>query len=288
MGGARVLLRTGQYDGRMAAFRRILVALLVVMAVQAPARSDHLNAREGDWFLVILTAGPNGATDFEATYSTSGRLTGDPMVFGGAISDGESAGGGVSGSFGPGLRVGLAGAASLEIDILPAGGTGTIQSVHTTFGDEMKPGERIFSLSFVSGTVSRASTVAIKTGSGSITAETIPGKGAKAILLLETSEGLAVEGAVAGAAVSASFPVNSPGLVGGFTSCLACLAEWTSPDGRSGVNQTGSWAFGGPAGRWQLSWSGVSNPGLALATVGGYAPIGEYWKHFPFGPGLLG
>lgn len=272
----------------MAVFRRIVVAFLIVMAVQAPARSDHLNAREGDWFLVILTAGPSGATDFEARYSTSGRLTGEPMVFGGAISDGESAGGGVSGSFGPGLRVGLAGAASLTIDILPAGGAGTIRSSHTTFGDEMKPGERIFSLSFVSGTLRRASTVAVKAASGSIATEVISGRGSKAILLLDTKDGVAAEGAVAGAALSASYPVDSPGLVGGFSSCLACVAEWSSPDGRSGLNQRGSWAFAGPAGRWQLSWSGVSNPDPALATVGGYAPIGEYWKYFPFGPGLLG
>lgn len=272
----------------MPAFRTILAALVIAIGIQGPARSDHLNAREGDWFLVILTAGPQGATDFEARYSTSGRFTGEPLVIGGAISDGESAGGGVSGSFGPGLRVGLAGAASLSIDILPQGGAGTIQSSHVTFGDEMKPGEKLFSLSFMSGTLSRASSVAIKTASGSITAEVIPGKGSKAVLLLETAEGLAAEVAAAGAAVSASYPVDSPGLVGGFTSCLACVAEWSSPDGRTGLNQTGSSTFSGPAGRWQLTWTGLSNPDVALATVGGYAPIGEYWKHFPFGPGLLG
>lgn len=83
------------------------MAAVILLAMQSVARADTLNAREGDWFLVILTAGPTGATGVEARYSTNGRGTGEPVVIGGAISDGRSAGGGVSRSIGSGLRVGL-------------------------------------------------------------------------------------------------------------------------------------------------------------------------------------
>ena len=252
----------------------------------APAQPKDLNDPLADWFLVVLTAGPEGARNFEATYQTNGRTPGAPMVSGGAIADGDSAGGGVSSAW-SGVRVGLAGAADLTVDVMPPAGPGTFWSSHRIFGGEIEPGGRIYSLSFTSGTRSRASPVTTKAAEGSISAEIQTGTGSAAILLLDTKDGVGAEVIAGGGAVSASYPIDSPGLVGGFTSCHACVGEWKSPDARTGVSRTGAGSFAGPSGRWRLSWSGLSDPGLSWATVGGYAPIGEHWKHFRFPTSLV-
>lgn len=272
----------------MAAMARLLLAAVLLISLPGVARSDHLNRPEADWFIVILTAGPDGARGVEATFSTNGRTTGEPMVSGIAIGDGESGGGGVSSSFGPGLRVGSAGAAQARADILPPGGAGTYGSNSWISSDLMEPGEQVAFLVFTSGTLSRPSPIVTKSESGSVSAEMVSGTGSKAILLLDTADGVAAELAVAGVAVDASYSVDSPGLFGGFTGCVTCLGEWASPDGRHGDNQTSLGAFAGPAGRWTLDWNGATHPAIGWATVGGYAPIGDHWKYFNIGPGLLG
>lgn len=266
---------------------RVLLAAGILLATPVLARPDHLNAREGDWFVVMVTAGPQGATDVEVSYRTNGRTTGEPMVWGSAIADEDSAGGGVSSIGGLALRAGVAGAAQLKIDIVPPGRGGTLQGSNMMFAPRIEPGQRVTTVFFISGALVRPTPLVTKVGSGSIDAEITSGRGSRAILLLDTKDGAAVEAAVAGGAAGSRYPVDSPGLFGGFTPCTTCLGEWKSPDGRSGDNQTGQDVFAGPPGRWQLKWGGVTRASTSWATVGGYAPIGEYWRYFNFGRGLL-
>ena len=261
---------------------------MLLISLPVAARADHLNPPEADWFIVVVTAGESGATEVQTTYRTNGRTTGDPMVFGLAMNDGEWTGGGVSGSIGPGVRVGAAGAAQAQAEILPSGGSGGFGSTTSLWSDVMEPGQQIAVLFFATGTLSRPSPVSTKAASGSVSAEMITGTGSKAVTLLDATEGVAADLAVVGAGVSASYVIDSPGLFGAFTGCYTCLGQWTSPDGRRGDNRPGSGGFSGPAGQWTLAWHGATYPAVGWQMVGGYAPIGEYWKYFDVSPGILG
>lgn len=275
-----------RYDRGITKLLSLLAALAMSLGLQGVVRADHLNNPQGDWFLVIVTAGPEGATDYDATWRVSGRTTGAPMVHGIAFSDGEWAGGAVSADLTGGVRVGVSGAADFSMDVVPRWGPGTFQSGHRLFGDRIEPGKSVYALSFTSGTIGRIDSLVATANGGSVSTEIHVGSGSAAIMLLENKDGLAAEFGVGAAAVATSYEIDSPGLVGGFSTCFTCLGEWTSPDGRSGVNQTGGADFSGPAGRWRLSWNGLTHPGSGWATVGGYAPIGNHWKHFPFSPNL--
>lgn len=272
----------------MLRLRRLLVCAALIFGFTAPAvGASHLNAAKGDWFLLEITAGAGGAEEYQASYAGSGEMTGEPVVFGGALATSNGAGGGTFPGFGTSLIVGAkAGPVHMENEVVPVEG-GAFAFTSTVFGSGLEPGEKVYSLNFFSGTSSRPSPVAVKAKAGSIEAELVSGVGSKAVLLFDAGNGVAAEAVAAGAGLLTTHEVDSPGLVGAFVECTLCTGTWNAPDGRTGQNQSGPAAFSGPAGKWGLEWSGVVDPELGRATIGGYAPVGNYWRHFDFGPGLL-
>lgn len=272
----------------MVRLRRVLLCAALVSGFATPVvGASHLNAPKGDWFLVEITAGPEGAAEYQASYAASGEMTGEPVVFGGALASSNGAGGGTATGFGTGLIVGAkAGPVQMENEVIPVEG-GAFAFTSTVFGSRLEPGEKIYGLNFISGTSSRPSPVVVKAKAGSIDAELVSGVGSKAVLLFDAGGGLAAEAVATGAGLLTTHDIDAPGLVGGFVQCTLCGGTWNAPDGRTGQHPGGPAAFSGPSGKWVLEWSGVVDPELGRATIGGYAPIGDYWRHFDFGRGLL-
>lgn len=263
----------------------VVAAVALLPASQPGVRADTQSA-EADWFVVVLTAGPGGASGIEAGFSTRGRTTGETIVLGMGVGNGDTTIGRVSSSIEGGVRVGSGGALPHhEIELTPSiGDDGLYRSANTVSSDFLGRGKQLAFVVFASGTLSRSGSVNTKVKAGSVTAKMFTGTGARGLLLLDNSEGVAAEAAAAGAGVAVSKRFKSPGLFGGFSACSACRADWEAPDGRVGDSQSGASLFAGPSGEWALNWSGLTAVEPDRATIGGYAPIGEHSKHFKFAP----
>lgn len=254
------------------------VGVLALAFLASGAVPSKAAAPSGDWFVLTVTAGPAGAQDWEASFGVAGKRTGQPIVHGSAIAGSERTEGKVTAGLGSDLILGAsAGPLQLREQALPVEGDAFGLKV-TASGSRLAPGETAHVLSFASGTSATADQIVARAKSGSVIADMTSGTGSGALLLLEGDAGAAVEIAATGAGFAQSYSVDSPGLVGGFVSCMVCSPAWDAPDGRSG----GSGVFSGPSGRWSLTWSGVVDPQTGRATVGGYAPIGSQWRHFDF------
>jgi hypothetical protein len=259
---------------------RFLIALAVACGLAGSAQAQTA-VPAGDWFVLTVTAGPQGAENWDAAFSIAGKRTGQPIVHGAAIAGAERTEGKVTTGLGSSLILGAsAGPVQMREEALPVEGDAFGLKV-TASGSRLAPGATVHVLSFASGTTAQASDMAASAKTGSVIASMTSGNGSQALLLIDGEDGAAVELAATGAGVGQGYSVDSPGLVGGFVSCISCSPTWKAPDGRSG----GEGVFSGPSGRWALAWSGVVDPQTGRASVGGYAPIGSLWRHFNFGSG---
>ncbi len=256
---------------------RLVLAVALASLAIGPVQSTAAGP-SGDWFVMTVTAGPAGAQNWEASFRVQGKRTGEPIVHGSAVSGSERIEGKVTTGLGSDLIIGAsAGPARVREEALPVEGDAFGQKV-TASGSRLAPGATAHVLSFASGTSAQADEIVATAKNGSVIANMTSGTGSQALLLLEGDAGAAAELATTGAGLGQGYAVDSPGLVGGFVACVVCSPTWRAPDGRAG----GKGMFSGPQGRWSLAWSGVVDPQIGRATVGGYAPIGSLWRHFDF------
>lgn len=282
--------------------------LLVVGLVGALLATFGTPVAEGsvadDWAVVEFTAGPGGTDGTRLEVDGRFEGTGDgPLVLGfGSGGDGRypyvdllPTGGG------PAAVTTSHDVGGLDVEVIRSGdASASFRSVRHL--DGVAEGQRIVVLLFAGNAELRdLSAVQVGPLDGSVEPGTVSihrGSGTEVVYSVSPDdEGPAVSAGAAAAGTRGHAGTLDEGIVGALNvwQCDGCVMDWSGPDGRSGsavrvvgyTTVSGSSWFGGPAGDWSWSWTGVDGPGsftaLARPVVAAYAPVGAFWGHFdPF------
>lgn len=272
---------------------RIALALATAIAavLGVPAMSVATPTPPADWFLLTVTGGPKGAFDVQTVLVANGSLDAPgPFVLGMGLATRSG-----SSLFATQSQTGemavtttrALGGQNVTVQPSPRGGLGLTAA--GAIGN-LAPGESVSLLYALSSTQLALRHAGAYAASGSASASVVSGRGTRALVLAEKAgDGAAATVASVGAGTPLYAPRSERGLVGAFAPCGGvCVAEWRSPDARSGryseavAVRDGVPGFFGPAGAWSLSWTGaaVSTNLSAPPAVGVVAPIGDSWKLF--------
>ncbi|HVT22941.1 MAG TPA: hypothetical protein VHE57_16305 [Mycobacteriales bacterium] len=259
----------------------MLAAAVVPASASATPRPAHF-----DWTLMVVTAGPHGASNVRYTDKMFGHGSGRPGVVGD-----------VTAVYNPQDQNRPYRSCSI---VWGAGGSRRSTFDMRRHGPiaHLAPGERLAELMFFAGSEIERAHLDAKAGSGSVRVTRVFGSGARGIAVHDGTP------SAFGSAPGASYDtIARRGIAGGFVSAqlfedLAVdRATWTAPDGSSGAFTNGGlpvngcpspWAsdFAGAAGHWSWSWIGLAQV-QGGGAVAGWAPVGRYWpllRPAPAGP----
>jgi hypothetical protein len=285
-----------------------LVAAALIGAAMAPAPAlAEAAGSPPDWSLLVVTAGPHGASHVRLTNQVTGRQTGaEPMLI--ADLGATRRPGQPSSAFGVGLQLdsgpdqlNVAGPLGHQHVALASSGPGQITLGADGQAGNLVAGERLAWLFILSGGSITHSHMGAVARSGALRVQRIYGGGAQGIFLADGRDaGPALDAGVADAGLSTHTATGSAGVVGSLVifnfaqNAGVDVASWTAPDKTSGSVSwdaipgggcgSGDPAFAGGAGQWQWTWKGASQQqgelGLAV-----WAPVGAYWRAFRTAPG---
>lgn len=265
--------------------RRILVIAVLLAGTAVPATAVATpRIAPFDWTLMVVTAGPHGASNVKWIDEIVGHGNGHPGVLGDVTSLYNP-----TDQNHPYLSCSV---------VFGTGGSPTFTTHAQSRGPirHLAPGERLAETMFYAqGQDERARQSAVA-GSGSVRVLRARGTGAQGIFVKDGTP------APFGSEPGASYDtITRSGIAGGFVN--ASLAEdlavdratWTAPDGSSGAFTNGGlpvngcpspWSsnFAGGSGHWNWSWIGLSQS-QGGGAVAGWAPVGRYWQLFRPAPG---
>ncbi|HWC34334.1 MAG TPA: hypothetical protein VG650_05840 [Mycobacteriales bacterium] len=256
------------------------VMALLLAALMPASSSAAQPAARIDWALLVVTAGPDGASHVTLTDEISGRGAASAVMFGALNAEYNP-----QDQQRPFLSCAI---------VLGGGGGGPSTKADLRQSGpiaRLAPGERLAILLFFTGMDITRARQGATAASGSVRVLRVYGAGSRGISVKDGTP------APLGTEPGASYDANvQTGIAGGFVT--ASLAEdlavdratWTAPDGSTGSFVNGGlpvngcrspWAapFTGSKGHWRWSWIGLSQSQRG-GPVAAWAPIGPYWHLF--------